>query len=295
MRKKREFVDGAFYHVTSRTNDKKRVFENNLGRKIMLITLQEAKEKFNFRLTNFCIMPTHLHLLIKPEANANLSVIMKWIKEISAKRWNFIHGATGHLWGDRYYARAIKHNEEYGAITEYIDQNPVTAGLTTSPEEWKASGAYYKKNGLSLVDFSLYEKPKVFLCLPSIPFSVSRLIPPLQLEHVLYYISVYTAALGRFFNLILKIPDIGEAETKNEPKTYLHYYTQTHNYFISGYDGNNTMYGKVGSNVFPEENRYQRFYLSDLLKNPLLKLDIGLTPKEKKRERGYLTPVIGKK
>ena len=33
MYKKREFIDGAFYHVTSRTNDKSRVFENKLGRK----------------------------------------------------------------------------------------------------------------------------------------------------------------------------------------------------------------------------------------------------------------------
>jgi hypothetical protein len=33
MRKKREFVEGAAYHVTSRTNDKIRVFERNLGRK----------------------------------------------------------------------------------------------------------------------------------------------------------------------------------------------------------------------------------------------------------------------
>ena len=65
MRKKRELVENAFYHVTSRTNDKIRVFENRLGRKIMLIVLQNAKDKFHFRLANFCIMPTHIHLLIK--------------------------------------------------------------------------------------------------------------------------------------------------------------------------------------------------------------------------------------
>ena len=71
MRKKREFIEGAFYHVTSRTNNKIRVFENNLGRKIMLITLQDAKDKYRFRLANFCIMPTHIHLLIKPEEESN--------------------------------------------------------------------------------------------------------------------------------------------------------------------------------------------------------------------------------
>jgi hypothetical protein len=39
MRRKRDFIKGAFYHVTSRTNDKIKVFENRLGRKIMLAAL----------------------------------------------------------------------------------------------------------------------------------------------------------------------------------------------------------------------------------------------------------------
>jgi putative transposase len=97
MRKKREFFDEAFYHVTSRTNDKIRVFENKLGRKIMLMTLQDAKDKFRFRLANFCVMPTHIHLLIQPETGSILSEIMQWIKAQSAKRWNTIHGSTDHL------------------------------------------------------------------------------------------------------------------------------------------------------------------------------------------------------
>jgi len=155
MRKKREFVTGAFYHVTSRTNDKIRVFENNLGRKIMLITLQDAKDRFHFQLTNFCVMPTYIHLLIKPDPATSLSDIMKWIKTISAKRWNGIHGSTDHLWGKMFFARAIKDHEEYDAIMEYIDQNPVVVGLAAAPDEWKAAAAFYKKCGVStLVDCS---------------------------------------------------------------------------------------------------------------------------------------------
>ena len=99
MRKKREFIPGAMYHVTSRTNDKIRVLENNLGRKIMLMTLQDAKDKFCFRLANFCVMPTHIHLLIEPGEGTCLSMIMQWIKTNSAKRWNRIHGSKNHVWG----------------------------------------------------------------------------------------------------------------------------------------------------------------------------------------------------
>jgi putative transposase len=54
---------------------------------------------------------------------------MHWIKTHSAKRWNRIHGSTDHLWGERYFARPIKDPREYFYVMEYIDQNPVKAGL----------------------------------------------------------------------------------------------------------------------------------------------------------------------
>ena len=77
MRKKHELIPGIFYHVTSRTNNKIRVFENRLGRKIMLMILEEAKDKFHFRLANFSIMPTHIHLLMEPKEGTRLSIIMQ--------------------------------------------------------------------------------------------------------------------------------------------------------------------------------------------------------------------------
>ena len=159
MRNKREFIQGSMYHVTSRTNNKNRIFENRLGRKIMLMVLQEAKDKFHFRLANFCIMPTHVHLLIEPGKGTNLSMIMHWIKTMSAKRWNSIHGSIDHVWGHRYFSRAVKDEEEFEFLINYIDQNPVTAGLAPAPEEWKASGAYYKTRNIpGLVDFTLEER-----------------------------------------------------------------------------------------------------------------------------------------
>jgi len=51
----------------------------------MLITLQDAKDKFHFRLTIFCVMPTHIHILIQPPLETSLSVIMHWINLTAAK------------------------------------------------------------------------------------------------------------------------------------------------------------------------------------------------------------------
>ena len=135
MRKKRNFTEGTMYHVTSRTNEKKRAFEKRLGQKIMLLILQNAKDKFGFRLVNFCIMPTHIHLMLQPREGTCLSDIMCWIKTRSAKRWNFIHGSIDHLWGHRYFARPIKDPSDYYNVMKYIDKNPVESGYVSFPEE----------------------------------------------------------------------------------------------------------------------------------------------------------------
>ena len=167
MRKRRVLVEGAVYHVTSRTNDKVRIFERNVGRRVMLMVLQAAKEKYRFRLHNFCVMPTHIHLLITPTKGTNLSRIIQWIKTNSAKQWNLIHGSQNHMWGERFFSRAVKDMHEYFFIHNYIDQNPVKAGLTTTPAGWKASGAFYIANNIcGLVDFLPSDKLRYIKLLP---------------------------------------------------------------------------------------------------------------------------------
>jgi REP element-mobilizing transposase RayT len=268
MRKKREFTDETFYHVTSRTNDKIRVFENRLGRKIMLMTLQDAQEKYRFCLANFCVMPTHVHLLIEPLEGTSLNRIMQWIKTNSAKRWNSVHGSKDHLWGERYFARAVRNQQEYEFVMNYIDQNPVAAGLAETPAGWKASGAYYKDKGIpALINYGQTKNPLI-------PADVSRLIPPRQLEHTLRYYGAYAESIDNLCRIVSAIPGIGEAEKTVDQKVYLRYYTDTADYFIYGYDGEDTMFGAACSSVFPDGTVRQKISLANLKKNEYMRLEV---------------------
>jgi hypothetical protein len=162
----------------------------------------------------------------------------------------------------------------------YIDQNAVVVGLAASPEEWKASGAFYKSRGISgLMDYSTNTSQPDTKLLPSIPCVVSNLIPPAQLEHILRYIGVYAAALDILFDLISGIPKIGKGTM--EPFSYLHYFTGTHDYYISEYDGEDTMFGRVCSSVYPAVFQWQKFSLSGLKKNQLLKLEMSYSTFQK--------------
>jgi REP element-mobilizing transposase RayT len=139
----------------------------------MLMVLEEAKEKFNFKLANFCIMPTHIHLLIIPGTAANLSQIMHWVKLRSSKRWNAIHGSSGHLWGSRFFERSVKGTADYLNVMQYIDKNPVKSGHTLCVGDWKASGAYHiRENIRGFVDYDdfiglFYDGAFRYLALPA--------------------------------------------------------------------------------------------------------------------------------
>ena len=171
MRKRREYAENSAYHVTSRTNDKIRVFESKLGQRIMLLVLGYAKEKYHFKLHNFSIMPNHFHLLITPANGTNISHIIQWIKTKSAKIWNNVHGSSDHLWGERFFSRPIRDFKDYYIVYNYINQNPVKAGITQNSFDWRASGAYYIVNNISgLVDFTSFDH---LLCIKMLPEKVT--------------------------------------------------------------------------------------------------------------------------
>ncbi|MHB9296236.1 hypothetical protein PilKf_01995 [Pillotina sp. SPG140] len=88
-------------------------------------------------------MDNHIHFLIAPEKNVSLSLIMKWIKMDFAIRWNKLHKTTGHLWGDRFHARMIENGEDFLRVFQYINQNPVKAGLVEQAKEWIFGGLYH--------------------------------------------------------------------------------------------------------------------------------------------------------
>ena len=156
----------------------------------------------------------------------------------------------------------------------YIDQNPVVAGLSAVPAEWKASGAYYKANCIEgLVDRPGPDTPLKLLS--PIPPAVSRLLPPAQLQYIMQYTGVYKETIDHLYKIVQTIPKIGDTMTLQKPPIYFHYFSEAADYFISEYDGENIMWGKVRFNAYPAEVKYQKFILSNLKNNQFIKLDFS--------------------
>jgi len=206
---------------------------------------------------------------------------MHWIKKQSAKRWNFMHGSIDHMWGSPYFARTVKDQQEYDYVMDYIDQNPVKAGLAAMPYDWKASGAFHKAQGLTeLVDYESFEQIKyrdVKLLLP-VPYLVSNLFPSAQLEKIIKYYGTYALDLEKLYTTVRQIPFFSGSKNVNPMSIYLRYYTPTADYFICEYDKENEMSGKFRLNVYPNTTENRKFNLAKLKAIPDIKLDLSWVP-----------------
>ena len=94
-----------------------------------------------YYLHAWVIMPNHVHVLITPRQEYRLSDIMHSWKSFTAKKANRVLGRSGSFWQLEYFDRYIRNERHFGAIVEYIERNPVKAGLCRKIEEWSYSSA----------------------------------------------------------------------------------------------------------------------------------------------------------
>ena len=93
-----------------------------------------------YRLRAWVIMPNHIHLLIEP--SAPIAEITSSIKRFTAARANKLLKLTGTpFWRDEFFDRWMRTKTEADNTVEYIEQNPVRAGLVRTPEDWPWSSA----------------------------------------------------------------------------------------------------------------------------------------------------------
>lgn len=93
-----------------------------------------------YDLLAWCVMANHVHALLKP--GRDFSRLMQGIKGYSAYRVNQLLRTQGQaFWLDESYDHWPRDEDELFRIIQYIEFNPVAAGLCQSPSDWRWSSA----------------------------------------------------------------------------------------------------------------------------------------------------------
>jgi len=79
------------------------------------------KEPDFYSLIAFCIMPNHVHLLLKP--NVAVPKLMQNVKGGSSKLINELLNKKGSFWAKNYYDKGIRDQKHFDCVYRYIENN----------------------------------------------------------------------------------------------------------------------------------------------------------------------------
>ena len=134
---------GAFYHITSRGNERRSIFKNRRDREKLLSFFSEAVARFGVSIHCYCLMENHYHLLLEI-SELNLSQALHLINAGYTTYFNRVYNRSGHLFQGRYRAILVERDQYASVLSRYIHLNPVRAGIAKSPENypWSSYGGY---------------------------------------------------------------------------------------------------------------------------------------------------------
>lgn len=88
----------------------------------------------------YVVMANHVHILLTP--HESIAKITKSIKSYSARKANALLKRVGTpFWQDESFDHWVHSEKSYWRIKDYIERNPVKAGLVGAPEDWLWSSA----------------------------------------------------------------------------------------------------------------------------------------------------------
>lgn len=133
------------FHVMQRGVDRQEIFFDDTDRLKFLAILGECKKVSGLELFAYCLMDNHIHLLLKA-GEEELGASMRRLFSRYAGWYNLKYQRTGPLFQGRFRSEPVEDEVYFLAVFRYIHRNPVKAGLSQHPENYRWS-SYFGYSG----------------------------------------------------------------------------------------------------------------------------------------------------
>ncbi len=123
------------YHITSRGNNRARLFLDDVDRIRFLEILEDTVTSFALLVHSYCEMDNHYHLVVTTP-RGNVSRAMRHQNGVYAQWWNRRHKRCGHAFQGPFNAQVVECDEYLLEVCRYVALNPVRANMVRRPEKW---------------------------------------------------------------------------------------------------------------------------------------------------------------
>ncbi|MBZ5503916.1 MAG: transposase [Acidobacteriia bacterium] len=133
------------FFITSKTAPNKAVLRSERMALLIIDVLRSYVAAGKFVLHDFVVMPDHIHLLFTLDQLMSVEKAMQLVKGGFSYRAKKELGYAGEVWQKGFSEVRILDRKSFLSHRDYIEQNPVKAGLVDSPEKFPFSSAYFKQ------------------------------------------------------------------------------------------------------------------------------------------------------
>ncbi len=100
-----------------------------------------------YQLHAWVVMPNRVHVLFTPREGWSLSALIHSWKSFTSKQANGILRRRGQFWQEEYFDRYIRDQQHFQHAVQYIESNPVKAGLCEHKQQWRFSSECHRAGG----------------------------------------------------------------------------------------------------------------------------------------------------
>jgi len=133
--------DSGIYHIVLRGINQQDIFFDIDDYQRFLATLHRMKANMEYELYGYCLMSNHVHLLIK-ELVDTVSRTISRVGTSYAWWYNGKYQRSGHVFQGRFRSECVEDDQYLLTVIRYIHNNPVKAGITKLPEEYRFSSIH---------------------------------------------------------------------------------------------------------------------------------------------------------
>ena len=130
------YIREPVFYITCCTRDRRPIRELATAHGALTQYGERARE-LNISMGCYVLMPDHLHLFVKGDANF---MLQRWVGGLKRAMAVELGCRSGELWQPGFFDHVLRSNESYLEKWNYVRENPVRAGLVKESEQWPYQG-----------------------------------------------------------------------------------------------------------------------------------------------------------
>jgi putative transposase len=141
------------------------LFSSVRARNLFVKILGQVRDRYQFKLVGYVVMPEHIHLLIGEPPIGTPSTVMQVLKQRVSRRlrckprnrvfsgqlklpFRQAHDFLPQFWQPRFYDFNVWSQSKFVEKLNYMHMNPLKRKLVTHPRDWPRRGLYLEPAGM---------------------------------------------------------------------------------------------------------------------------------------------------